>query len=95
MLLETPLGEGSLDSDHGPSRLCSYTRSLLWSPLSPSAQIHLPGMRHGSPCLVLAAPHFLFILGFVVVVVLVFFFFVGVFCSSLLPISPTYKHIYL
>lgn len=62
MLLETPLGEESLDSAHGPSRLCSYTRSLLWFPLSPSAQIHLPGMLHDSACLVPASPHFLYIL---------------------------------
>lgn len=63
MLLETPLREESLDSVHGPSRLCSYTRSLSWFPLSPSAQTHLPGMLHDSPCLVLASPHFLYILG--------------------------------
>lgn len=80
MLLETPLGEGSLDSVHGPSRLCSYTHSLLWFPLSPSAQTNLPGMLRESPCLVLASPHFLFILGFVVVVVL---FFLLVFSTAL------------
>lgn len=81
MLLETPIGERSLDSVHGPSRLCSYTRSLLWFPLSPSEQTHLPGMLATQVTMPCPSPHFFFILGFVVVVGLVFVGFFVALCS--------------
>lgn len=58
------LREESFNSVHGPSRLCSYTPSVLWFPSTPTAQMHLADMLHESPCLVLASPHFLYILGF-------------------------------